>query len=149
MKKHTIAITEIKQVINRELELEIDQIRSPKEASDLAYSIIGDSDREHFLVISLSTKNRVNNIEIAHVGTLNTCVTSPRDILKGAILANAAAIILVHNHPSMDLKPSEEDIQFTRRMIDAGQTIGIEMLDHVIINQNNEYYSMKEFNFVV
>lgn len=146
--ENIVAITKIKQVIDKEVKVKVNRIVSPKDASELAHSIIGDTDREHFLVINVSTKNRVNSVEVAHIGSLNTCTIHPREIFKGTILSNSAAIILVHNHPSLDLTPSDEDIQFTKRMQEASQLMGIDLLDHLIINQNQDYYSMKEFNHI-
>lgn len=125
------------------LSSEIDSIRSPQDAKCLVQTLIADADREHFVVISLNSKNRVMNVEIAHIGSLNTCVVHPREILKNPILSNAAAIILAHNHPSQDLTPSDEDIQLTRRIIEAGDILGIEVLDHIIVNNRDEIYSLK------
>lgn len=146
--ENIISITTIKQVIDKTIKVKVNKIVSPRDVSLLAHSLIGDSDREYFLVIHVSTKNRVNSVDIAHIGSLNTCTIHPREILKGAILSNSAAIVLAHNHPSLDLTPSHEDIQFTKRMQDASQIMGIDLLDHLIVNQNQDYYSMKEFNHI-
>lgn len=94
---------------------------------------IENSDRENFIVICLDRQNKINAAEVVSVGGLSSTLAHPREVFKPAILASAASIILVHNHPSGDPTPSQEDIALTRRMIEAGQIIGIKVLDHVII----------------
>lgn len=90
-------------------------------------------DREEFLVIPLDGKNRAMGFHVVSVGTLTASLVHPREVYKLAILANAAAIILVHNHPSGDPTPSAEDIAITQRLKDAGEILGIRILDHVVI----------------
>jgi len=91
------------------------------------------ADREKLVCLTLNAKHVVIGIEIVSVGTLTASVAHPREIFKGAILKNAAAIILAHNHPSGDPSPSSEDIQLTKRIKEAGELLGIELLDHVIL----------------
>lgn len=94
--ENIISITTIKQVIDKTIKVKVNKIVSPRDVSLLVHSLIGDSDREYFLVIHVSTKNIVNSVDIAHIGSLNTCTIHPREILKGAILSNSAAIVLCH-----------------------------------------------------
>ena len=101
------------------------------------------SDREKFIVLHLNTKNEVISYEVVSVGTLNSSLVHPREVFKAAILNNAASIILCHNHPSGDPDPSKDDIALTKRFVDSGKLLGIEVLDHVIIGANNDY-SLKE-----
>ncbi|MCK5333958.1 MAG: DNA repair protein RadC, partial [Candidatus Aenigmarchaeota archaeon] len=91
----------------------------------------------------LDTKNRIIRDEIVSVGTLNSSLVHPREIFKGAIKESANAIILVHNHPSGDPTPSEEDKEVTKRLSDAGELLSINMLDHVIVGAD-EFYSFEE-----
>ncbi|MEW6622593.1 MAG: DNA repair protein RadC [Bacillota bacterium] len=100
-------------------------------------------DREHFKVLYLSTKNHVIGIEEVSIGSLNSSIVHPREVFKGAIEKSAAAVILSHNHPSGDPEPSKEDIQVTRRLFEAGQLLGIEVLDHIIIGDGC-FRSLKE-----
>jgi len=100
-------------------------------------------DREHFVVVSLTTKNRVISIETVSIGSLNSSLVHPREIFKNAIRLSAAAIILAHNHPSGDPNPSREDLEVTKRLVEAGKLIGIEVLDHIIIGVD-AYTSFKE-----
>ncbi len=100
-------------------------------------------DREHFVVVSLTTKNRVIAIETASIGSLNSSLVHPREIFKNAIRLSAAAVILAHNHPSGDPTPSREDLEITNRLVEAGKLIGIEVLDHLIIGSGS-FHSFKE-----
>ena len=118
-------------------------IREPQDAYDILKETCALHCEEHFYCLLLSTKNHVNAIHEVSIGTLNAAVVHPREVFKAAILSNAAAVILVHNHPSGDPAPSKEDIELTRRLIDAGKLLDIPVLDHVIIG-DWKYYSMKE-----
>jgi len=101
------------------------------------------ADREHFLVVHLSTKNTVNGVETVSVGTLNKTLIHPREIFKGAILNNAARVVLVHNHPSGDPEPSLEDINLTRKLVDAGNILSIPVVDHIMVG-HGRFVSFKE-----
>ena len=102
------------------------------------------SDREIFVSLHLDSKNRVVGQEVVSVGTLNQAVVHAREIYKSAILANSAAIIISHNHPSGNVECSKEDDQLTRRMASAGRLLGIALLDHVIISPNGNWFSYQE-----
>lgn len=90
-------------------------------------------DREHFLALALDGKGRVVAIEEISVGTATASLVHPREVMKGLILANAVSFICVHNHPSGDPKPSAEDESLTRRLKEAGELIGIRLVDHVVL----------------
>jgi DNA repair protein RadC len=100
-----------------------------------------DADREHFVVILLDQKHGVIGINTVSVGSLTASVVNPREVFKPAILANAAAIICGHNHPSGDPQPSREDRAITTKLFDAGKLLGIDVLDHVIIGAEGRYFS--------
>lgn len=91
------------------------------------------ADRESFWTILLDTKHRIIGIEEAAKGSLTCTVVHPREIYKSVLLTNAAAVIFVHNHPSGDPTPSREDLEITRRLRDAGELLGVRVLDHVVI----------------
>lgn len=111
---------------------------------DLERRGIAYSDRENFCVYLLDTKHRPVGFEIVSVGILNGSVIHPREIFKAAIVANAAAIILVHNHPSGEPEPSAEDGEVTRSLVDAGKLLRINVLDHVITGPAGKFYSYQE-----
>ena len=123
-------------------------IRSPEDAQKLAAAHISDEDREVFLVLMLNTKNQVIGLHRAHVGSLNASIVHPRDVMKCAILNNAASIIVSHQHPSGDPTPSREDIDVTKRLAEAGRILGIEVLEHVIVTPTGKHVSLKEKGYL-
>jgi DNA repair protein RadC len=100
-------------------------------------------DREQFLAVILDGRNQILGFNLVAVGTLTSALVHPREVFKPAILANAAAIILVHNHPSGDPTPSDEDRVLTRRLKEAGEVIGIRILDHIVIG-DDRFRSLSE-----
>lgn len=118
-------------------------VNSPQDVARIVMEEMRFLDREHFRVISLSTKNHVLGISPISIGSLNSSLVHPRECFKEAIRRNSNAIILLHNHPSGDPTPSKEDIEVTRRLADGGKILGIEVLDHVIIG-DNRFISLKE-----
>jgi len=120
------------------------QIRSSANASTLLQTYLADVDREHFVVLLLNQKNRVIGIHTVSVGSLSASIVHPRETFKAAILANVAAIICGHNHPSGDCQPSKEDRAITARLVEGGKLLGISVLDHVIIGDENKYFSFAD-----
>jgi len=108
-------------------------IASSKVAYEVVKEELGLADRETLLSILLSTRLHLIGVELIATGGLNACFTAPRELFRGAILANADSVILAHNHPSGDVTPSPEDIEFTQRMIKAGNLLGIKIRDHIIV----------------
>jgi DNA repair protein RadC len=103
--------------------------------------------KEYFKIIILDTKNQIISIENISIGNLNSSIVHPREVFNIAIKRSANSVILVHNHPSGDPTPSTEDINITHRLIDAGNIIGIKVLDHIIIG-DNKYISFKQRNII-
>ena len=119
------------------------RIKGPEDAATLVMDEMRHLDREHFCTLLLNTKHEVLAKETVSIGTLNTSVVHPRELFKFAVKRSAAALILVHNHPSGDPTPSREDREITTRLKEAGAIIGIEILDHIIIG-DNKFVSFKE-----
>jgi DNA repair protein RadC len=117
-------------------------ISSPEDVDGLLRGRIANLDRENFVVVLLNTKNEVIEFPTVSVGTLSASLVHPREVFKLAIRASAAGIVLAHNHPSGKVGPSREDREVTRRLKEASDIIGIEVLDHVILGDG--YFSMKE-----
>jgi DNA repair protein RadC len=107
-------------------------IRGPEDVAKLVPQMKR-LEREHFLVVLLNARHEVDAIETVSVGSLNASIVHPREVFKPAILASAASVVLVHNHPSGDPEPSEEDLSITKRLVECGELLGIGVLDHVII----------------
>lgn len=126
------------------------QVCSPEAAAIIANQVLfmNFEPQEVFAVLLLDTKNKVNMVTEISRGTLNESIVHPREVFKAAVLANAAAIICLHNHPSGDLHPSYADIQLTKRLVKAGEVLSITVLDHIIVGGDNDhaYYSMRECN---
>jgi DNA repair protein RadC len=109
-------------------------IAGPYDVADVARAILP-SDREGFAVMHLDARHRVKSVELVSVGTVNASLVHPREVFKAAILAGAVSIVAAHNHPSGDPEPSDEDYTITRRLVAAGDIVGIGLLDHVIVTQ--------------
>ena len=115
-----------------------------KEAYEFAREqLYSDADRELFHVLILDSKNRLIGVNLVSQGSLNTSVIHPREVFKPAIVANSAAIICLHNHPSGDPAPSREDRDSTDRLVQAGTVLGIRVLDHIICG-DSDYYSFAD-----
>ena len=106
---------------------------------------IRDLKKEHFLAIFLNARNQIIKTETISMGSLNASLVHPREVFAPAVGISAASVILAHNHPSGDVTPSKEDISLTKRMVQAGQIMGIEMVDHLIV-ASDKFLSMKEAN---
>lgn len=104
-------------------------------------------DREHFWRIDLDARSRVVGYEVVSVGTVSASLVHPREVFKGAILNNAAGMIVCHNHPSGDTSPSPEDKEVTRRLQRAGELMGIPVLDHMVV-ADRSYFSFKEHGLI-
>lgn len=115
-------------------------LNSPLIVAKLVKEFIGDVDRETFVIIALDSKNKINAINMASIGTVNATIVEPREIFKFAILSNAVGIIIAHNHPSGDTKPSKQDIKTTERIVKAAEIMRIPLIDHIIVGDEAENY---------
>ena len=100
--------------------------------------------KEHFWVVGLNTRNAIQYIDLASLGTLNASLVHPREVFRFAILKAVSSVIVSHNHPSGDPEPSDDDLAITRRLTEAGRIVGIEVLDHIVIGTRGSFYSFKE-----
>ena len=120
------------------------QVRASEDVATFMAPMVADFDREGFWVVLLNGKNRAIGLNLVSLGALTAALVHPREVLKPAILGNAAAIILVHNHPSGDPAPSAEDVALTKRLCAAGDLVGIRVLDHVVIGHDGTYRSLAD-----
>jgi DNA repair protein RadC len=139
-----IDIVKIQMVRDGTLEYDKKAIKGPQDLAELGHKFIQNADREIFLLVCLNTRNHINCIHVVSIGTVNTALVTPREVLKVAILSNAASIAFIHNHPSGDPDPSQDDIQITNRLVECGKLFGIGLLDHVIISDDGKYESFLE-----
>lgn len=138
-----LEVVRVKQeVMERPVEYQTGMISSSY-AGEFGVREIGDEANEVMLVVVLNTKNEINAIHRTFTGSLNSTVAHPREIFRTAIINNGAKIMLFHFHPSGNTEPSEADLAFTRRVVDCGEMLGIEVIDHVIVTNEN-YLSLRE-----
>lgn len=109
------------------------EIRGPDDVVALVGRKLRRDAREHFLVLLLNARHEVLAIETISIGSLNASIVHPREVFRPAIINSAASVVLTHSHPSGDPEPSEEDLQITKRLVQVGELIGIDVLDHVIV----------------
>lgn len=142
--KKRIQIVHTTAVKDRTILFGIRNVDTPQKASLLAHEFLDSADREHLLVCCVDSKCHPVSLEIVAIGTVNSCLVSARDIFKNAILSNAAFILVFHNHLSGDPTPSRDDIKVTEKLIAAGKLIGIPLLDHIIVGEEDKYQSIRE-----
>ena len=120
---------------------------SSKAVADYLQKSIGLEKKEHFVILSVDSRNNLIKISDISVGSLNTSVVHPREVFKEAIQSSAAQIIIAHNHPSGDPEASPEDVAITRRLVEAAKIFNIELVDHIIVTKN-KYSSLKAENLM-
>lgn len=125
------------------------KVSDPNKLAEVMSSILRgeddiDRDKEHFWVIGLSVKLSILYIELVSLGTLTSALIHPRETFRRAIAKGAASIVCVHNHPSGDLEPSSDDLKVTDKLRDAGEIVGIKLIDHIIIANDGGFMSIKE-----
>ena len=101
------------------------------------FKFLGRETKEYFYTLHLDNKNRIICIDLVSVGSLSQSIVHPREVFKSSLLSSAAAIILIHNHPTGDTTPSREDLEITRRLKEAGDLLGIRILDHLIVAESD------------
>lgn len=122
-------------------------IRSPEDGANYVMNDMRFLTQEHFVCLYLNTKNQVLHKQTVFIGSLNASIVHPREVFKEAFRRSAASIICFHNHPSGDPSPSREDIEVTKRLVECGKLIGIDILDHIIIG-DKKFVSLKEKGYV-
>ena len=136
------AVFEIgRRISNQSLSYKSKELTDPKKVYQLIKSKLKDYHKEHFYIIVLNSRNW--SVAEVSVGSLNASIVHPREVFAEAIKNNAASVIFVHNHPSGDTEPSEDDLEITKRLIKAGKILGIEVIDHIIVTKN-DFLSFKE-----
>ncbi len=119
------------------------KVNSPEDVYRYLYPEMRERKKEFFIELCLDTKNQVLRRDTVSMGSLNANIVHPREVFKTALIESAAHIIVVHNHPSGDPTPSREDIELTKKLVESGKIMGIDVIDHVIIG-DGRHFSMKE-----
>jgi len=119
------------------------QISGPQTAFEFLKPKAKNLDREHFWRIDLDARNKIIGWEVVSIGTLTASLVHPREVFVGALLSKSAGVIVAHNHPSGEITPSPEDKETTKRLVKAGELLGVPVLDHLIVS-DGKYFSFKE-----
>jgi len=122
-------------------------IRSPEDGANYVMEELRFLTQEHFVCLFLNTKNEVIHKQTIFIGSLNASIVHPRELFKEAFRRSAASMICLHNHPSGNPEPSREDIEVTRRLVECGRILGVDVLDHIIIG-DKRYVSLKEKGYL-
>lgn len=122
-------------------------IRSPEDGANYVMEEMRFLTQEHFVCLFLNTKNEVIHKQTIFIGSLNASIVHPRELFKEAFRRSAASMICLHNHPSGNPEPSREDIEVTRRLVECGRILGVDVLDHIIIG-DKRYVSLKEKGYL-
>lgn len=139
-----IAAFEISRRVDSKRKWKFDKkISSPSDIAEIFIPLLRDEMKEKFFVVCLSSSNKIIKYELISVGSLNASIVHPREVFKIAIETNSANIILIHNHPSGNDEPSNEDIQLTKKLVEAGKLLEIQVFDHIII-AGNKFTSLVE-----
>ena len=120
------------------------RLSAPREAAAVLTALLSHEAIEVFAIVCLSTKHHLQAYYEVSRGSLDATLVHPRDVFKAAIMANAAALIMAHNHPSGDPTPSPDDLLITRKLVQAGEVLGVDVVDHIIVGHDGKYYSFKE-----
>jgi DNA repair protein RadC len=134
---------ELSKRIDEDLLYEKKRVKTPEQVLSLVKAKLKGKKKEHFLALLLDTRNQLIGISNVSVGSLDTNIVHPREVFKEAISSSASSCIFVHNHPSGDPTPSEDDMELTKRLAKAGEIVGIDVLDHIIVT-DNDFISLKE-----
>lgn len=117
-------------------------INNAQQAVAVAKGLITDRYKEHFIALYLNPRNQLNKTEVVSIGSLTACLVHPREVFRPAIISRSASLIVLHNHPSGTVEPSEADIQLTSRLKSAGEILGFELSDHIIFDSGHKYKSI-------
>lgn len=132
----------------KSLKTETFEAGNPAAVAEFVRKQIGYATKEHFLMIGVNNKNVIVVCHVVSVGTITETIVHPREVFMPAIKSLCSGIILVHNHPSGNPKPSKQDIETTKRMIEAGAILGLPVMDHVIVAEN-DYCSVRESGYIM
>lgn len=141
------AVIELGMRLAKANQVKLGRVTSSMEIGQMMIEELKDLRQEHLMALYLNTKNEMIKKETLFIGSLNQSIAHPREIFRSAVKYSAARIILVHNHPSGDTYPSKNDIEFTKRVVECGELMGIELLDHLIIGHQS-YCSLKELHVI-
>ena len=151
MSKVRINVYSLRQVKEKSGLYEVDKtIRKPEDAVIAVNAVLElqEQAQEVFGILTLNTKNVIVGVHVISTGTIDASMSHPREVFKAALLNNAASIILFHNHPSGQTDPSRADVEITKRMMEAGELMGVTVLDHVVVGDSGQFTSLKQAGLI-
>ena len=148
METQKIHMVHLQIVKEQEFPYRMEALSNARTAAGFMKDILGEKDREYVVICCIDSKVKPTYIQIAGIGDINHCIWSIPEIFKLAILSNAAGILLFHNHPSGEPEPSPEDFSCTRKVIQAGELLGIPVEDHIILGEGERYFSFREEGYL-
>lgn len=152
IKKKTSSMVREVIVQYKAMDTEKIQVTDPYNVSMFIQRTIGNDCRENFILLCIDNKNTIVGYSLISIGTVSEAVVHPREVFIPAIMTKASGVIVAHNHPSGTMEPSRQDIETTKRLVEAGKILGIPVVDHIIVGFNNNtmerYYSLKEHNYM-
>lgn len=140
--KKRVAIVQTKAVKEKSILLGFRKITSTKDAAIIGRKLLDGADREQIVVCSLNVRGEPVSLQVVAIGSSTACHVDIKEIFKYAILSNTVNIIVFHNHPSGEPQPSREDYEITKRFLEAGKLLDIKVLDHIILGDNDRFFSM-------
>lgn len=146
-KKYGLKVVNVRLVKERTI-YSAAPVQSPSVAMEVIQGFMSDFDREAAGVLCIDSAGNVLNVHFCSVGALNYCIMDPKQILKAALLSNAASVLVFHNHPSGNVTPSREDVEQTKKLKEACKVMAVNFLDHMILGFNGTFYSFKEHNML-
>lgn len=141
VRRKRVAIVQTKAVKDRSILVGLRKITNPEDAASVGRYLVEDADREYLVVCCLNSRGEPVSLQVVSIGSTDACYAETKELFKYAILSNAVSIILFHNHPSGDPSPSGDDYIFTKKIIEAGKILGIKVIDHIILGDDNKYFS--------
>lgn len=148
VREWSVPVYSCRLVRDREIPGSAPILYSPRDVARFAWALFEEADREMFAVAFLSQRNQVTGLHVVSVGGLSASIVEPRAVFKAAVLANAASLVCLHNHPSGNPEPSREDVAITKQLVEAGKLMGVPVLDHLILCSLDAYTSLSERGLV-
>lgn len=142
-RSYRVGVIHLKMVREKRSLYGMGNFTSPENAAEIIRPLFDSVDREMVVAVSIDVKGSPIAAEVVAIGSLDCCIVSMRELFKHAVLSNAAGLLCFHNHPSGDPEPSKEDVEITRRMIEAGELLGIPLVVHIILGDSG-FVSLKD-----
>lgn len=143
-----VPLVRLKLVRSRTVKYKGETVNNPDSVVEMTWPIFKELDREIFVVVGLNSQNLPHTVNIVSTGTVNQAPVFPLEVFKPLILANCSSFICLHNHPSGTLEPSSADKEMTKKLKEAGNLLGVPLMDHIILSYDKSYYAFSKHNLI-